>query len=478
MKIATFFRKPLARRVMLPLILLALPFSLFAKDEASYNVDDYTGWAYKKDSSFSVSEGKLKLSVKQGTGSFCIYAINEKGSEIPLLSAYDSFSSNHFGVRIGKHEYNLNRESGVVCQSRRTPYGAQLSYTIKKQGIVVIDFTFMPSDSSSTVADVLRVSAYLVNLGKKKQTFSLKGMFDTVLGEPSGNHFMTATSDQIDKEVQFDSMNEEKWICSTNGETSVQFLLKGKGINPTHEVTLSNKDTLSKNSWVPSVKTSRSFNSVLSYNNSALCVNWPEIQLEKNDSKVITFYISVGTDSEAPAGDEFLSALEEGRTVLHECEPKDFSDLFAGVEEEKKVKKPRKDALGAKWWVGMPNIASYYEEEEEDEEGLDADGYAEASKTSAENASLESAKATKDSKAAKEAKAAQNAKSSSNSSSKSKAKDEPIVITEEQLDTKYIHNLINYIKSLENDSELIDQEELNRLNKELDAILEKIRSMN
>ena len=123
----------------------------------------------------------------------------------------------------------------------------------------------------------------------------------------------------------------------------------------------------------------------------------------------------------------------------------------------------------------MPNIASYYEEEEEDEEGLDADGYAEASKTSAENASLESAKATKDSK---EAKAAQNAKSSSNSSSKSKAKDEPIVITEEQLDTKDIHNLINYIKSLENDSELIDQEELNRLNKELDAILEKIRSMN
>ena len=148
------------------------------------------------------------------------------------------------------------------------------------------------------------------------------------------------------------------------------------------------------------------------------------------------------------------------------------------MEEEKKVKKPRKDALGAKWWVGMPNIASYYEEEEEDEEGLDADGYAEASKTSAENASLESAKATKDSKEAKEAKAAQNAKSSSNSSSKSKAKDEPIVITEEQLDTKYIHNLINYIKSLENDSELIDQEELNRLNKELDAILEKIRSIN
>ncbi|MBP5438291.1 MAG: hypothetical protein J6Y30_09955 [Treponema sp.] len=472
MKIATFFRKTLVPRVMLPLILLAMPFSTFAKDEPSYNVDDYTGWAYKKDSSFSVSEGKLKLSVKQGTGSFCIYAINEKGSEIPLLSAYDSFSSNHFGVRIGKHEYNLNRESGVVCQSRRTPYGAQLAYTIKKQGIVVIDFTFMPSDSSSSVADVLRVSAYLVNLGKKKQTFSLKGMFDTVLGEPSGNHFMTATSDHIDKEMQFDTMEEEKWICSSNGDTSVQFLLKGKGINPTHEVTLSNKDTLSKNSWVPSVKTSRSFNSVLSYNNSALCVNWPEIQLEKNDSKVITFYISVGTDTEAPAGDEFLLALEEGRTVLHECEPKDFSDLFAGVEEEKKVKKPRKDALGAKWWVGMPNIASYYEEEEEDEEGLDSDAYSQASKASAENAPLESAKT------AKESNSSSNSKKKASNSKSSKAKDEPIVITEEQLDTKYIHNLINYIKSLENDSELIDQEELNRLNKELDAILEKIRSMN
>lgn len=469
MRIATFFKKSGIRYALLPFVLAVLPFFLFAKEESSYKVDDFTGWAYKKDSSFSVSEGKIKLSVKQGTGSFCIYAINENGKEIPLLSAYDSFSANYFGVRIGKHEYNLNRESGVTCQARRTPYGAQLAYTIKKQGIVVVDFSFMPSDSSSTVADVLRVSIYLVNLGKKKQTFSLKGMFDTVLGEPSGLHFITAANQCVDREIQFDSMDDDRWICSTNRDTSIQFLLKGKGISPTHEVTLSNKDTLSKNSWVPSVKNERSFNSVLSYNNSALCVNWPEIQLEKNDSKVVTFYISVGTDEEVPAGSEFLSALEEGRTVLHECEPKDFSDLFAGVEEEKKAKKPRKDALGAKWWVGMPNIASYYEDEEEESD--DSEG----SLAQAQAANAQAAQAAKE-KAAKE-KASKNS-SSKKKSEKSKDADKPIVITEEQLDTKYIHNLINYIKSLENDSELIDQEELNRLNKELDAILEKIRSMN
>jgi len=324
----------------------------------------------------------------------------------------------------------------------------------------------MPSDSSSSVADVLRVSAYLVNLGKKKQKFSFKGIFDTVLGEPSGSHFMTATKDFIDKELQFDSMDGEKWIRSSNGETSIQFLLKGKGIMPTHEVTLSNKDTLAKNSWVPSVKQDRSFNSVLSYNNSALCINWPEIELEKHDSKVITFYISVGTDSELPAGDEFLAALEEGRTVLRECEPKDFSDMLAMDDEEKKVKKPRKDALGAKWWIGMPNIASYYEDEEEiDETTADSDD-SEAKKTDSSNDSVESSNKEKAASMPKKKK------------DKTKQIDEPIVITEEQLDTKYIHNLINYIKSLENDSELIDQEELNRLNKELDAILEKIRSMN
>jgi len=466
MKLSIFFKKAGLSCMLLPLFVSAMPLSLSAKEAQTYDVDGFTGWAYKKDSSFSVSEGKIKLSVKQGTGSFCIYAINGKGAEVPLLSANDSFSANHFGVRIGKHEYNLNRESGVTCQSRRTPYGAQLAYTIKKQGIVVVDFSFMPSDSSSTVADVLRVSAYLVNLGKKKQTFSFKGLFDTVLGEPSGLHFATAARNCIDKELQFDSMDEDKWICSTNGETSVQFFFKGKGITPTHEVTLSNKDTLAKNSWVPAVKGDRSFNSVLSYNNSALCVNWPEIQLEKNDSRVITFYVSVGTDNEPAAGDEFLSALEEGRTVLHECEPKDFSDMFAGVEEEKKVKKPRKDALCAKWWVGMPNIASYYEEEEENADSpLDSAGKADDAQNvnSSDSAKLASAKTPSSAKA---------------KSQSAKAKDEPIVITEEQLDTKYIHNLINYIKSLENDSELIDQEELNRLNKELDAILEKIRSMN
>ena len=50
MRIATFFKKSGIRYALLPFVLAVLPFFLFAKEESSYKVDDFTGWAYKKDS--------------------------------------------------------------------------------------------------------------------------------------------------------------------------------------------------------------------------------------------------------------------------------------------------------------------------------------------------------------------------------------------------------------------------------------------
>lgn len=422
------------------------------EDEGYPDVDPYTGWVYKEKSSFSIGEGDIKLSVKRDPGSFCIYARPESGKDVPLLSTYDSFSSTFFSLKIGNKEYRLNKDSCASCRARKTPYGAQLAYTIKNKAVVVIDFSFMPSNAQSSRADTLRVTSYIINTGKKEESFSLKAVFDTVLGESSGQHFSTATLKRVENEMQFDFMEKEKWICSSDFETSVKFLLDGKGITKPQVVTLSNKDSLTNGPWIPSVKNERSFNSVLSYSNSALGINWPSVSLGKTDSSVVTFYISVGADSKEIDSLKFLEDLENGRTVLHECE-----GVRSGAADEEEVpgKSRKKNSLGTKWWVGMPNIAS-----------------SESGAIFAEGKSAPSSQASK-ADASKSGAASSKAEQSKNKTASSKAESSK---AKNDFDEEYARKLIKHIESLENDGSSIDQEELNRLNDELDAVLEKIRS--
>ena len=49
-------------------------------------------------------------------------------------------------------------------------------------------------------------------------------------------------------------------------------------------------------------------------------------------------------------------------------------------------------------------------------------------------------------------------------------------VTEEQLDPEYIQNLIDYIESIKSEED-IETEELISLNEELDAIFERLRSI-
>ena len=69
-------------------------------------------------------------------------------------------------------------------------------------------------------------------------------------------------------------------------------------------------------SWLPSAQETRSFSSVLAYNNSALGVNWKTAYLDPLKTDVITFYISVAADGNEPAGKDFLASLAAGRTAL------------------------------------------------------------------------------------------------------------------------------------------------------------------
>src|SRR5574344_989908 len=322
------------------------------KEAAKKKKDDYTGWVYEPQKNFTLTNGDIKIDMRGSTGSFNMYAIPEIGNPIPLLATYDEFCSTFFSVMIGRKEYRLNREAGVKSEARKTQYGAQMAYSISNKAEVVIDFSFMPSIATSTKIDMIRVTAYVINLGKSTQSFTMKGVFDTSLGENTMAHFSTAVHSRVNTEIQYSDMSGEKWIRSSNERATIQFLLNGKGITSPKAVTLANRDVLATPTWLPVVQETRSFSSVLAYNNSAMAINWKTAYLDPLKTDVITFYISVAADGNDPAGKEFLAALAAGKTAL----PSNLPNTIVTTTVAPEPASVEPEATASTYYEGMPAI--------------------------------------------------------------------------------------------------------------------------
>ena len=283
--------------------------------EVQEMVDPYTGWHYVAEKKLSIKNGNVKIEMNGEDGTFCLYAVNESGKSIPVLATRDAKSASFFSLLIDKTEYPLLNSYRVKTEARRTPYGAQMAYTVAGTMQVVVDFSFAPSIISSDFVDMLRVTVYTINIGIETHELSIKALFDTVLGESSGVHFSTAAEEKINVSRQYETMARDKWVTSSDGSTSIQFLLCGNGISIPRYVTLANKDLLSA-SWVPAIVYGQGFHTVYSNNNSALGINYSSFSLSALKSDIKTFFIALATDKAEPKGQIFLASLETGETSL------------------------------------------------------------------------------------------------------------------------------------------------------------------
>lgn len=452
--------------------------------------DKYTGWIYIPETKFSITNGDVRVYLNGRTGCFELYAVPENLKAVPLLATYDSFSSSYFSVRIGNKVYRLNRENGVKSEARRTPYGAQMAYTISSKAQIVVDFSFLPSIASSSRVDMLRVTVYTINLGKNIQSFAIKGVFDTQLGENSLSHFSTAADRKINSERQFLDMKDQIWVRSENDNAAIQFLLDGKGISKPQAVTMANKDILENSSWIPSAQEGKSFSSVLSYNNSALAVNWKTAYLDPMKLDIVTFYISVASDGNEPAGKKFLASLAEGKTALSANLPNVVMTTTVAPLPEK----VDESQLKTPYWENMPVVPELAPESQDDiftfSDETQRLGFDD--ETSNLNSSNRDFSSIADDDLVdyqnlvnqNPSQTSQNQTVSENRTlSQNQNQNVPHEVSQEQvqkdpqLDPAYIQNLLDRIAQLEKEPNLINDEEIKKLNQELDEIFSKLRSL-
>lgn len=362
------------------------------------------------------SSSKARVILHSDTGTFQIFALGKNGKDYPVFFNYNNSSSSFFSLLAGKKIYRLNKMNGVATKTDLLPDGCRLIYTIDKTARIYVDF-FANNDG------IVKISTTIKNISKKSNTFAIKAVFDTLLGEQTDRHFSTSLSPSINTEKQFTTMRDDKWIVSRNNSASVQFLLFGEGITTVDTVTLGNKDVVSLPLWTPVISTANSFDSVLSYNNSAVAINWEEHKINSSGEIQFTFYLALATENDsafhATVTDESSSQkfkTDEKLNATKEYE-KNYEKNFSnnGINGEKLSEKN----------VNLPSSES--------------------------NNALEQTNANKN------------------------VQQESSLEKKQVIDMEYVRRLIKRINSLDESDIGFDPEELKRLNAELDAILEYIR---
>ena len=309
---------------------------------------NYVGWIEPDNSKIDVSLGCVRMSFRPKIGSFNIFVIDENNKEQSVFSTQNEFSASSFYLKCGKEIYKLNSASGVKTETLQTETGAVVKYTISNVAKVSIFFDFMKSDEQNDY-DMIKISAEIENLGTRQKKFALKGVFDTVLGEKDLNHFFSSENKAINTEKLYRTMKDERWFVSKNDKYSMQFLLDGVDITPVECVLLGNKTTFDSNAWIPNLTTEKSFDSFVSYNDSEVCIIWPEVSILPNEKDSFVFYIAFAANGEKPQGNYFIGDKKEVVEVKKE-KPVVKKEVVK-VPEEENVKETKKEIPDVKFDV-------------------------------------------------------------------------------------------------------------------------------
>ena len=371
----------------------------------------YIGWADASSKDLSVQKGIIDFTVKPNLGSYNIGVINTKDKVIPIFSTVDEYTSSAFYLKTTKKTYKLISDYNMKAGVSKTSKGIAITYVIPDVAEIKVDLAGIQSSSNNDV-DIVKTTVTVKNVGPRKDTFALKQIIDTVLGESSENHFYTSDNIPVKNEMMFRNIADQKWILSKNNNAAAQFLFNGADSTVPEFLALANYSTLAKNAWEPDMLTFRTFDSVLAYNNSGVCVVWPEVKLMPKESSKVVYYTALAYDSELPCGEAYIygNAKEAEKNVVPEVvEPvvKEPELPPAPVVEKKVLPVVEKDVYAPKEVSNVEfNVNS---------------------------------------------------------------------ITREQYSPEYIQKLLDRIAVLERDSSAVNREELLRLNAELDAILSSLR---
>ena len=374
--------------------------------------------------------GNIKLYLNGKLGTYNISVLDDKAVAYNVLETYDECTSSFFSLLIGTKEYKLSDKTGISVAARSTENGGQLLYSVQKLANVIVDFTCIKSEPQKA-EDIVQVTVSVQNITKRLEAYGIKAVLDTVLGERFSAHFYDKEK-LINYELQVKNFDDLKSISSRNSKAAMEVLFACADASLPEVFSLANKDVFTLSGWIPSCGDGKPFDSVFSYNNSAVGLNWSSVKVNPEESFSVKFYIALSTDGRPSPGEEFVKLYEKKQEELKEAER---------LEQESKSDDDVQSKNGAENNNVYKNIIS-----------------------------SESESVKKDPKSS-----VQMEKKTQNSSLPEEKSLKPV--SKSQLDPVYIQKLIDKIEKLDPNSTL-ERSEFLLLNDELDSIIEALEKEN
>ena len=272
--------------------------------------NNFSGWIDPKGRSIDEVYGSIKLRIRNKIGSFNIAIVDEETKKtIPVLSTSDEYTTSGFYLKAGKKIIELNKDSSVRKSTWKTDDGAAVGYRIDDLADVIVYFDTFRSSEDFDV-DSIKVTVKVTNMSKKKDYFAVKALLDTILGETDRHHFYDCKNMPVKNEVSYRELEDNYWFLSKNSSGSLQIILVGGECTKTDLVALANYSTLATKNWEPDLLSYRAFDTVLSYNNSAVGITWPRHRLGADEQFTEVFYISTALGDREPSGADFILGIE------------------------------------------------------------------------------------------------------------------------------------------------------------------------
>ena len=376
--------------------------------------------------------GKIHLKVNAKFGSFTMGVVNASEKTINVLSTANEFTTNGFYLKAGKKVIALNTDNSVKASTEKTKNGAAIKYDVANLADVSVAFDFLSTEKDSP-SDMVKITATVTNKSKKNDEFTLKAILDTVLGESGAYHFITSDGIPVKNEVAYRTLQYQKFFLSMNDSAGMQIFFTGADCTEPDFVGLANYSTVSKTGWEPAMTVVRAFDTVFSYNNSAVCSIWKPVMLPPEKSFKVVFYIALSADGLKPNGQKIIAETKrpaEAEDAVKIIKTADSAEQVESVEAVEPVEPAQPEE-------------QYYV-------------------PSAKPVTKPAAKAVETPQTAE----AEPVKT---------VAPKPQNITDEKLSPEYIQALLNRIAELEEDSPALNRQELMQLNAELDAILTYLR---
>ena len=219
----------------------------------------------------------LKLVIYPKTGNFCLYHSKAEDAREyePLYDDRSQSSVNIYSVLFNGEIFHLNNKSGkkiIISQSKND---ITVTFQISMDFLVTQTFSFVPSKQRST-GKLLKIVTELQNISGDIANVGLKAVFDTSLGEKNLIPLYTDLRSEIGAELMLQPVLEkDSVIFSADRGYACLFFLRNEYMTTPTSVYIANWERLVTRKWLPSYISGRSFRKFSSADPGLLYV-WSE----------------------------------------------------------------------------------------------------------------------------------------------------------------------------------------------------------